>query len=248
MQGSIVGRSDTLNRLTDLVRAADDASRAVVVVGDQGIGKSRLLSAWSQQLRARGFVVLSGRCIDVGDLWPYHPIRGALEQATSDDTPSALRNAAAELLRMLDSGVRGDSDNWLLPRLHQGLSGLARGHLLVLVLDDMQWMDSSTRGLVLALLSGLCAARVLILAAVRSEDLDTDPVLRRLLRELANSQTTEIMELGPLDRAATVALARSLTGQPLSAQATSRLWELAAEIRSTFRNCFAATPSCASYR
>ena len=196
------------------------------MVGDQGIGKSRLLSAWSQRLRADGFVVLSGRCIDVGDLWPYHPIRGALEQAASDETPAAARTAAAQLLRVLDSGVRGDSDNWLLPRLQQGLSGLARGHLLVLILDDMQWMDSSTRGLVLALLSGLCAVRVLILAAVRSEDRDTDPALRRLLRELANSQTTEIMELGPLDRAATVALASGLTAQPLSAQVTSRLWEL----------------------
>ena len=196
-----------------------------MVVGDQGIGKSRLLSAWSQKLRAKGAVVLSGRCIDVGDMWPYHPIRDALEQAASDDVP-AVRATAAQLLQILDSGVRSDSDNWLLPRLHQGLSGLARGRLLVLVLDDMQWMDSSTRGLVLALLSGLCAVRVLVLAAVRSEDLDADPALRRLLRELANSQTAEIMELGPLDRAATVALAGRLTEQPLSTQATSRLWEL----------------------
>src|SRR5690348_15823651 len=99
MQGPIVGRSDALNRLSDLALVADGAPKAVVVVGDQGIGKSRLLSDWSQRLDAADFVVLSGRCIDVGEMWPYHPIRDALEQAARDDAP-----AAAQVLKILESG------------------------------------------------------------------------------------------------------------------------------------------------
>ena len=225
VQAPFVGRSAALARLAEISGPASGGSRALVLNGEEGIGKSRLLAVFAERLRTQGAFVLFGRCAPIDELWPYYPVRGALERAAGDGTAAPDRAMAAQMLKVLDAGTQGDRSDWLLARLYRGLSDLAGTRLLVLVLDDMQWMDSSTKRLMLTLLSGLSGTRVLVLAAVRTEDQNASIKLRSLLRELERNQSAEIMELGPLDQAATEELAGQISTQPLSAQAARRLWQ-----------------------
>jgi DNA-binding CsgD family transcriptional regulator/tetratricopeptide (TPR) repeat protein len=213
-----------ISQLTECANAVSQTPRAVVVTGDEGIGKSRLLSVFAEQVKADGAMVLSGSCIDVGDLWPYHPLRDALVRVASEGA-GTVDQAVVGLREILDADVQGNSSERLLARLHRGLSELAAGRLLLFVLDDMQWADSSTRRLMLTLLSGLTTARLLILAAVRTEDQSSDPALRRLLRELQRSRSAEVLELAPLDRNDTLELAERLNERPLSAQTAELIWQ-----------------------
>jgi predicted ATPase len=211
-----------VTELTECAGEARHGPKAFIVAGDEGVGKSRLLSVVAEHLRSAGDVVLTGRCLDVGDLWPYYPLRDALERAARDSNANVDPAAISRLLNILD--IDGQGSERLLVRLYRELGELAGGRLLVLVLDDLQWADSSTIRLMLTLLSGLTITRMLVLAAVRIDDQHSGPAIRGLLRELQRSQSATVAELAPLDRAATLELVEQLAEPPLAPVAARAIW------------------------
>ena len=148
--------------------------------------------------------MLSGTCLDIGDASPLHPVLQALRRFDADlaTQPAPRRRCAA-----VADVRRGDRRPGRRRRAARtGLPRAARGRRrppLLLVLDDLQWADRSTRQLLLYLLAGLGDLQLSVLAAVRAESLQGAHPLRRVLAELRRLRSVRVLDLAPLDRADT---------------------------------------------
>jgi DNA-binding CsgD family transcriptional regulator/tetratricopeptide (TPR) repeat protein len=231
----LVGRAAALQTLhTALLDVEQGVTSAVFVTGESGVGKTRLLTEACAEMRRANAVVLSGACLDIGDASPLHPLvqalrRYAAESARAGPAGANIGGPAApvrELLELLDGGATDpDGAGALLERLSRGLGRLCGARPLVLVLDDLQWVDRTTRQLLLYLLAGLTDIRLLVLAAVRTEHLRGGDPMRRVLAELRRLRSVRVLELPPLSRAETEQLTAAIIGGPLAPDSAELLWK-----------------------
>ncbi len=224
----LVGRADTMSLLQSalLDDVAPGHTAAVFLTGESGVGKTRLLAEVTAGLRDAGALVLTGSCLDIGDASPLHPVRQALRRFDAELTEARTASAVRGLLQVFDEETPGpDGAGALLERVSQGLHLVAGGRPLVLVLDDLQWVDRSTRQLLLYLLAGLGDLQLSVLAAVRAESLQGAHPLRRVLTELRRLRSVRVVDLAPLDRAGTDELAAAIVGAPLAPDAADRMWQ-----------------------
>ncbi|MEU8315186.1 AAA family ATPase [Micromonospora sp. NPDC048887] len=224
----LVGRTGTMATLRSALH--DDLrpgqTGAVFLTGESGVGKTRLLTEVGEQLRQAGAVVLTGACLDIGDASPLHPVRQALRRLDAEQAEARTTAAIRGVLQVFDEETPGpDGAGALLERVAQGLHLVAGGRPLVLVLDDLQWVDRSTRQLVLYLLAGLGDLQLSVLAAIRAESLRGAHPLRRVLTELRRLRSVRVIDLLPLDRPATEELAAAVVGAPLPPEAADQLWQ-----------------------
>ncbi len=202
----LVGRSATLDAVrADLLNAGPGGTAAVFVTGESGVGKSRLLREAADAMRTDGAAVLTGTCLDIGDASPLHPVLQALRRVDPEFT-----------VMETDAGA-------LLDRVSRELRGFAGERRLLLVLDDLQWADRSTRQLLLYLLAGLGDVRLSVLAAVRAESLQGTHPLRRVLAELRRLRSVRVVELSPLDHAATRELVTAIAGPDVEPEDADRV-------------------------
>jgi DNA-binding CsgD family transcriptional regulator/tetratricopeptide (TPR) repeat protein len=209
---SFVGRQSQLAELELAYREALDGSpRLILVSGDSGVGKTRLLLEAEQAFG--GTRVLRGQCLDQGELeLPYAPLLGALRPMVRDGDPALDELSAggrANLATLLPSlgrpAASGDSGPSGQVRLFESLLELL--HLLssqqplIVVLEDVHWADSSTRAFVSFLARSLTNERLLLLLSFRSDELHRRHPLRPLLAELARLDSCRRIELEPFDRA-----------------------------------------------
>ncbi|MET0425090.1 MAG: AAA family ATPase [Actinoplanes sp.] len=207
--GPLVGRTGTLTQIRDdLGNAGPGGTAAVFVTGESGVGKTRLLRETAATMRDAGFAVLSGTCLDIGDASPMHPVLQALRQF-GHSGPTAVAD---------DAGA-------LLERVSRDLRAVAGDRRLLLVLDDLQWADRSTRQLLLYLLAGLGEVKLSVLAAVRAEALHGAHPLRRVLAELRRLRSVRVVELAPLDREQTVELVGAITGDTAEPEDAERVYK-----------------------
>jgi DNA-binding CsgD family transcriptional regulator/tetratricopeptide (TPR) repeat protein len=203
----LVGRSATLEAVrADLLDAGPGGTAAVFVTGESGVGKSRLLRETAEAMRG-GAAVLTGACLDIGDASPLHPVLQALRRVDPGF-------AVAET----DAGA-------LLERVSGALRTFAGDRRLLLVLDDLQWADRSTRQLLLYLLAGLGEVRLSVLAAVRAESLQGTHPLRRVLAELRRLRSVRVLDLAPLDRDATRDLVTAIAGAEVEPEDADRVFK-----------------------
>jgi DNA-binding CsgD family transcriptional regulator len=225
-----VGRSAHLDRLGELLDAAAGGGPCGVLVGgDAGVGKTRLVGELTALAGARGFLVLTGRSVDLGaGGLPYLPFVDALRSALRAGGAGAdvVRHATSQwpvLLhlagRAAEGGPLDDADR--LPLFDAAASVLARladeVAPVVLVLEDLHWADASTRDLLRFLLSRLQAERLLVAVTFRTDDLHRRHPLRPLLAELVRLPGVERLDLAPFDRAELAGLLRTVTGADLPA-------------------------------
>ncbi len=207
--GPLVGRAGTLSQVqSDLRNAGPGGTSAVFVTGESGVGKSRLLRETAAAMRDAGFSVLSGICLDIGDASPLHPVLQALRQAGHSGPAAAAADAGA-----------------LLDRVSHDLLTVAGNRRLLLVLDDLQWADRSTRQLLLYLLAGLGDVQIAVLAAVRAEALQGTHPLRKVLAELRRLRSVKVVELSPLDRDQTVELVTAIAGDTVETEDADRVFK-----------------------
>ncbi|MEW2330256.1 AAA family ATPase [Micromonospora chersina] len=224
----LVGRAGTVAALRSalLDDVAPGQTAAVFLTGESGVGKTRLLAEVGERLRDGGALVLTGACLDIGDASPLHPVRQALRRLDADLTEARTSSAVRGLLQVFDEETPGpDGAGALLERVSRGLHLVAAGRPLVLVLDDLQWVDRSTRQLLLYLLAGLGDLQLSVLAAIRAESLQGAHPLRRVLTELRRLRSVRVVDLAPLDRAGTDELAAAIVGTALPPEAADQLWQ-----------------------
>ncbi|WP_305782309.1 helix-turn-helix transcriptional regulator [Symbioplanes lichenis] len=205
----LVGRSGILASLRAGLRAGPGGTAAVFVTGESGVGKTRLLTEVASTL-GDDVAVLWGACLDIGDASPLHPVLQALRHAGAWSGPAAPGS---------------DGAGALLERVSHELRELASGRRLLLVLDDLQWADRSTRQLLLYLLAGLGEINLSVLAAVRAESLHGSHPLRRVLAELRRLRSVQVIDLAPLDREATAELVAAVAGPDAAAEDAARVFK-----------------------
>ncbi|MEU0549809.1 AAA family ATPase [Micromonospora sp. NPDC005979] len=226
----LVGRTELVQTVRSalLGDVAQGQTAAVFLTGESGVGKTRILGEVGVRLRAAGALVLTGSCLDIGDASPLHPLLQALRRFDADLTAAQARTSSAVrgLLQVFADETGGpDGAGTLLERVSRGLHLIAEGRPLVLILDDLQWVDRSTRQLLLYLLAGLGDLQLSVLAAVRAESLQGAHPLRRVLTELRRLRTVRVLDLSPLDRADTEQLAAAVVGRPLPVEAAEQVWQ-----------------------
>jgi len=233
---SLVGRQALLERLADSLAAATGGrGRLVLLEGEPGIGKTSVLAALSTTARAADAIVCQARFPEAGAGPAYRPwallLKGLIEARPPERLAEELGHGLPWLTRLvpglttdpaLEPGV-GDEDETATLRLFDAVTGflcrVSRSAPLVLLLDDLQGADRSSLRLLEHLADEIHHARILVVGAYRSCELDPEHPLPAALAELARGPGYARHRLEGVDLEATRALVREATGrEPDAAQ------------------------------
>lgn len=212
-----VGRLEELAELEAALACAEDGEATTVVVsGDAGIGKTRLVRELAGLARRHRARVVGGACLELHDgVLPYAPVVEALRTLATDldgdELARVLGAAGPELARLVPSlaeaAPMAPATPWsptpqsvLFEHVLGVLQRLGERAPLVLVLEDLHWSDPSTRDLLVFLARNLRRARVLLVGTYRLDDLHRRHPLRQALRELERGGHVRPLELRRLSR------------------------------------------------
>jgi DNA-binding CsgD family transcriptional regulator len=220
----LVARQAELRALKDaLDQARLGRPSAVLLSGDAGVGKSRLLTELVTSARDDGHAAFMGRCLDTAEATlPYLPFAEAIRQVAEYDPDLINRHAAisrllpAEHPRPDAGGANQDLGQLqLFEAIHEALSELAADQTTVLAIEDLHWADRSSRDLLAFLLARLSTQRLLVVATFRSDDLHRRHPLRPLLTELVRLPAVERLHLEPFPLVDAEVFVRTLADQTL---------------------------------
>ena len=238
-QGSspvLVGRAEELAVLADALAGAREGGHpALLIGGEAGAGKSRLLAEFAATApEAR---MLTGGCLLGGDELPFTPfatvLRGLVHELGADAVRAMMPGRGTpELARLMpelgepDEGRdAGQARARLFEEMLTLLGRLAEAKPVIVVVEDAHWADESTRGL-LAFLIGQQRELpgTLIAVTFRSDELHRMHPLRPVLAELARIGWVRRMELPRLTRRETGELATQILGREPDPDLVSRLY------------------------
>jgi DNA-binding CsgD family transcriptional regulator/tetratricopeptide (TPR) repeat protein len=213
----LLGRDSEL----DLLAEALGAGRHVLLGGDAGVGKTRLLRELCDRAVDDGWQVLAGHCLDFGDsAESYLPFTEILERlrATLPDVIGNVAGVHPALLRLLpaggslrdpSAGEAPDRGN-LFAGVHGLLNAAAEKAPALVVVEDAHWADQSTRDLLTFLFARSFTGPVVLVASYRSDDLHRRHPLRRQLAEWTRLAGVDRIMLDPLPDTDVRALALAL--------------------------------------
>jgi len=226
-----VGREQELGRLEQaLARAKGGEATAVGVVAEPGIGKSRLYHEFAQRCRGEGLEIFEAQGQAHGKSIPFMPILQMLRAfyGIDDQDPEQLARekiagrsllldpAFADALPLIFDFLGVPDPERPVPRMDpEGrqraladflcrlVSNPARRKILVLIVEDLHWIDEGSQAMLEGLVEGMDGTPTLVLVNYRPEHRPA----------WAGSPRYETVELQPLDRADTVKLLRDLAGE-----------------------------------
>ncbi len=227
---AFIGRAAELARLDEALADTTTGRAAIVVIGgESGVGKTRLVTEFLDQARHRGATLLVGGCTDFGDNGPsYWAVLEALRPVWAlvggDQSPAALAEvpAAASAPGVSDQPAPGPIP--LFEMILQVLRRVAERAPVVLVIEDVHWADRSTRDLLAFLLANLQQDRVMIVLTYRSEALGRRHSLQPLLAELRRGRRAQFIELLPFTREEMVAQLHAILGRPPGPELVELTW------------------------
>lgn len=232
--GPLIGRSDELDQLSRMVGIDRDGTAiarrpgAVLLSGDAGVGKSRLLTELRKLVDGTEWRVLVGHCLDFGaTALPYLPFGEAF--ARLDATAPALADTIAQehpaigrLLpgrRQPDRAEGGDGlsadRTELFEAVHAALDQLGEQTPTLLVVEDVHWADQSTRELLSFLFAREFTHPVAVVASYRSDELHRRHPLRTTVAAWTRLPGVARLDLAPLPDSDVRTLVRSLHPAPL---------------------------------
>ena len=213
---AFVGRAEELAVLDAAAASADhDGVATVLIGGDAGMGKTRLVEEWCS--RARDVVVATGFCSPVGGQGrPYGPLVGILRDAgrqLADGPDAGVLLPVSRVLGLTDpdatDGTMSDAGapmtitlakTRLLDTILGCLTALSGRVPLVLVFEDLHWADAATAELIDFLTRNMRHGRVMLLGTYRADELDTRHPLRELVAELGRLRQVARIQLQGLGR------------------------------------------------
>jgi DNA-binding CsgD family transcriptional regulator/tetratricopeptide (TPR) repeat protein len=238
----IVGRERELDRLSAIFdEVAGGRALTVLVGGDAGIGKSRLVEEFCDRLRLRGAVVATGLCVPADGGLPYAPVIGILRTLATDlGLPSAgqlFRELGADSAKTTSPAVYPPI---IPPSVDELAAGIARTVFfesilatvleladqapVVLVVEDLHWADSGSAALVDFLARNVSDRPVLIIGTYRREDFHQHHPLAQWMGELLRLPRVTQLDLDGLELAAVAMLIQERLGQPPDPLLLDALW------------------------
>ncbi|MDR7087876.1 DNA-binding NarL/FixJ family response regulator [Aeromicrobium panaciterrae] len=199
----LVGRAAELQQLLAAAGIADTRSRdAVLLGGDAGIGKTRLLRELVDRADDAGHRVLVGHCLDLGDshlpFQPFVEAFSALDDTERDELASRYP-ALAPLLPWKSADESDEVDRTeLFSSVVAGLDHLATDVPILLVVEDVHWADGSTRHLIRYVLAHTFSQSVHVVVSYRADDLHRRHPLRQAVAEWVRLPGVRRIELSPL--------------------------------------------------
>ena len=239
VSSELIGRERELGLCAQALHDAERGrARTVLLGGEAGIGKTRVLAAVLDAARDEGAVVLVGGCIGLAEgSLPFAPIVEALrplvrelEERDGDDghpvtggvPHEALSTLAASLGLLTDRPVAASAGaelrpEWVRSRIYESILDLLRGLAVngpvVLAIEDLHWADDSTRELLAFLVRNAQAERLLLIVTFRSDELTRRHPLLFWLAEADRAPGVERVELGRLEPAQVARQLASILGQ-----------------------------------
>ena len=215
-----------------------DAGRdAAVIVGEAGVGKSRLVAELERRASERGELVLIGECLELteGEL-PYAPVisalRAELREGVLGGFPLQDRVELGRLWPELtppparaEVGSEAADRGRLFSLLLELLARLAEKHRLLFVVEDLHWADQATRDFVAFLVRAARGEAIEVVLTVRAEDMHRDRQLRAFVSELTRVRGVRRFELVPFTREELALQVEGITGQRPSGRLVDRLFE-----------------------
>jgi DNA-binding SARP family transcriptional activator/energy-coupling factor transporter ATP-binding protein EcfA2 len=194
---TLVGREAEWRRILEITGDLSGAQPMLLVLGEPGIGKSRLLEALAGAARERGARVAVARCFEAETAHPYGCLTDALRGLPEALVPQELRGGVAPDTSDLSRGTEADRRQ-LLARIAGLVQTLAAETPFVLILDDLQWVDEASTA-VLHFLARSAIPGLLLAGAARRGELDDNPWVKRLLQSLAHDGLLERRALEALN-------------------------------------------------
>jgi DNA-binding SARP family transcriptional activator/predicted ATPase len=238
---ALIGRTREWHQLTSAWEAAvEEGPRVALIMGEPGIGKTRLADELYEACLRQGHAATRSRCYAGQGQVAYAPVAEWLRSdAVRARWTSLTAEQALELARLVPD-IREQFPNIELPasgqpsplterwqrlRFYESMSaafGKSRKPLL-LYLDDMQWCDPDTLEWLNSLLISPAAGRVLLLGTVRAEETGREHPFTRFITWLRQSALVLEIPLEPLNEEETAELARRESAKPVASEKLSEI-------------------------
>ena len=212
----LVGRSNELKELERALEAArSGVGQCVVVAGEAGIGKSRLIAEGTKRAEESGSIAFVGRCFENDSTFPFAPIIDGLLGYISRIGPSPelehlgplgaeLGRLVPELLPKLARQTQApprDAETQkrlLFEAVSQFLVGLSRAQPVLVILEELHWSDESSLDFISYFSRRVRDRPVLLVGSYRAEDMS--PRLATLMSNLERDRGVTSLNLRPLDK------------------------------------------------
>jgi DNA-binding SARP family transcriptional activator len=208
----LVGRArerQVLDRLA--LGGTEQQERGLLLVGDSGMGKTRLLEELVGRTLAAGGRVLQGRAFEAEGVRPYGVWLEALRAVPREAVADHLRTDLALLLPELGAAALTADRPRLFDAILELLRALsASAPRLAVVLDDVQWMDEASAALLHFVARATEGEPIFLACAARPGELEDNPVALAVLRALERERRLVRLPLEPLSAGETAALARQV--------------------------------------
>ncbi|MEO6143385.1 MAG: AAA family ATPase [Dermatophilaceae bacterium] len=204
-----------------LAGAAEGLPTAVLVHGEAGVGKTRLVRQVTEHFRTMGHEVLWGTCVHFGAASvPFAPVVQALDGWAVQMDPS-IRSHVLEgcdelsnLLPSMTMHLRDVPPSRLLPVVDRVIQRIVVRQPVVLVLDDLQWADVSSLDVLAYLIAGFRGQNLALVATIRDEDRPVGHPLHGWLADVRRLPGVSELILARLDPDETTEQIAQLLGRP----------------------------------
>lgn len=223
--GSLLGRSAEQALIADTLASIGQTlpRELLLFVGEPGIGKTRLLDALAEQARRAGCRVLQARCFEAELMRPYGVWIDTLRGLAPVSLADALVRDLGPLLAAGAGAATEQSDRGRLFAASVALvKHLAESSAVVLILDDLQWLDEGSAALLHYMVRSTDPVIALRVAgAAREGELDDNAAAKRVIQSLDRDRRLRRCAISPL-RAADVAAMLAPTAPTLDATVLHR--------------------------
>jgi DNA-binding SARP family transcriptional activator len=219
----LVGRRGEIAALHQaLEQTLEVGARVVIVTGEAGIGKTRLIEEFAAEVATRGFRMLSAGCHATEQPLPFRPWVDALRAEgsgldlglVSQLSPPTRRQLGRVFPELVEDAHLNQStvneSGFLFEAFGELVEELAEGKPTVIVIEDLHWVDAMSARLLAFLARRLGGLPVLIVGTARPEEIVDTPVLQQALTELRGAGVLEEIALESLTREESLTLAQRL--------------------------------------
>ena len=235
-EAPLIGREPDLARLRQaMVEARKGRGQTIAILGEAGIGKSRLVEELGAEVIRGGGLALVGRSYEIEQALPFAPWNNALRGGKVIEDPEIVQSLSpiwrVELARLfpelgepgLELSTAPESAVRLFEALAHLLGCLVSRQPLLLILEDLHWADETSLRLFSFLSHRIHDRSVLLVGTAREEEVSQTPLLSQLLQELDRSRQVVSFTLSPLSREDTGTLVRRLARVRVEESVLTRL-------------------------